>query len=247
VYCSDCGLVVEEYLIDHGPEWRAYDSEQASKRTRTGPGMTYRVHDKGLSTAAPKLHTKRLRWISMQSSEKTLAFALNEIDRMACALKLPNDIKEMTSVLYRKASKQNLIKGRSIEELVSAMLYIVCRQNGIPRTLKEISTVSRTSLKKIRKTYLHHLKRKMNIKLAPADPISYIPRFCSELGLNEAITQTAILILKQNEVAVSRMSSPVIIASAAIFRAAKGIKADDIAKVTEASKSSIEINAKKLI
>ncbi|MHC1610910.1 MAG: hypothetical protein ACXQTW_04840 [Candidatus Methanospirareceae archaeon] len=34
-----------------------------------------------------------------------------------------------------------MIKGRSVEELASAMLCITCRQYGVPRTLKEIAKV----------------------------------------------------------------------------------------------------------
>jgi transcription initiation factor TFIIB len=48
--CEDCGLVLDEQLIDQGPEWRAFDSEQGEKRARTGAPMTYTIHDKGLST-----------------------------------------------------------------------------------------------------------------------------------------------------------------------------------------------------
>ncbi len=219
LYCADCGMVIAENIVDLGPEWRAYDSEQASKRVRTGPGMSYRIHDKGLSTSTPKLPAgiKRLRWVNMGSSEKTLAFALIEIDRMACALKLPNDIKETTAVLYRKAAKRCLIKGRSIEELVSAMLYIICRQYGIPRTLKEIAAVSRSPLKKIRRSYLF-LLRKFELKIAPADPSHYVPRFCSELGLSERIREKAIEILKENKgKGAARGWAPIGTAAAAIY------------------------------
>jgi len=48
--CKDCGLVIDDELIDHGPEWRAFDSDQREKRARTGAPMTYTIHDKGLST-----------------------------------------------------------------------------------------------------------------------------------------------------------------------------------------------------
>jgi len=219
LYCADCGMVIAENLVDLGPEWRAYDSEQASKRVRTGPGMSYRIHDKGLSTPTPKLPSgiKRLRWVNMDSSEKTLAFALIEIDRMACALKLPNDIKEAASVLYRRAAKQNLIKGRSIEELVSAMLYIICRQYGVPRTLKEIAAVSRSPLKKIRRAYIF-LLRKFELKIAPADPSHYIPRFCSALGLREATRERAIEVIKENkETGSARGWAPIGTAAAAIY------------------------------
>ena len=100
LYCADCGVVIAENIVDLGPEWRSYDEDQAAKRIRTGPPMSYRIHDKGLGTPMPGLpaRTKRLRGISIDSSDKTLALALVEIDRMACALKLPNNIKEETSV-----------------------------------------------------------------------------------------------------------------------------------------------------
>lgn len=50
IICSCCGLVVEESLLDLGPEWRAFDHEQRDKRTRVGAPMTNTIHDKGLST-----------------------------------------------------------------------------------------------------------------------------------------------------------------------------------------------------
>jgi transcription initiation factor TFIIB len=220
LYCADCGVVIAESIVDPGPEWRAYDAEQASKKVRTGPPMSYRIHNKGLSTLTPRvlMRTKRLRgMISMDSSEKTLAFALIEIDRMACALKLPNDIREATSVLYRKAVKRNLIKGRSIEELVSAMLYISCRQFGVPRTLKEIAKVSRMPLKKIRRAYLFLLK-KLEIKLAPADPALYVPRFCSELGLSDVTRERVIEIIKKDKgTGTAKGWAPTGTAAAAIY------------------------------
>ena len=45
--CEDCGLVIDEQRIDHGPEWRAYDEKE---RERTGAPLTAARHDRGLST-----------------------------------------------------------------------------------------------------------------------------------------------------------------------------------------------------
>ena len=50
VTCANCGLVVDDNLVDMGPEWRAFDHEQRDKRTRVGAPITYTIHDKGLST-----------------------------------------------------------------------------------------------------------------------------------------------------------------------------------------------------
>ncbi|MDI6885696.1 MAG: TFIIB-type zinc ribbon-containing protein [archaeon] len=253
LYCADCGVVIAENIVDLGPEWRSYDEEQAAKRIRTGPPMSYRIHDKGLGTPTPGLpaRTKRLRGISIDSGDKTLALALVEIDRMACALKLPNNIKEETSVLYRKAMRHNLIKGRSIEELVSAMLYITCRQYEVPRTLKEIAEVSRSPLKKIRRAYIF-LLRKLKIKLAPANPARYIPRFCSKLGLSEEIREKATEILKDDEgTGVAKGWGPIGTAAAAIYIAAvlsgEKITEKEIAKVVGTTEITIRDRYKELV
>jgi len=246
-------MVLVEDIVDLGPEWRSYDEEQAAKRIRTGPPMSYRIHDKGLGTPMPGLpaRTKRLRGISIDSSDKTLALALVEIDRMACALKLPNNIKEETSVLYRKAMKKGLIKGRSIEELVSAMLYVTCRRYEVPRTLKEIAVVSRSPLKKIRRAYIFLLRR-LEIKLAPADPALYIPRFCSKLGLSEGIRERAIEILKDDKgTGVAKGWGPIGTASAAIYIAAmlsgEKITEKEIAKVAGTTEITIRDRYKELV
>ena len=65
LYCADCGVVLAEAMIDRGPEWRAYDAEQASKRVRTGPPSSFRIHDKGLSTAVPRAPAS---WTSMEQN-----------------------------------------------------------------------------------------------------------------------------------------------------------------------------------
>ena len=43
VICKDCGLVIEERMIDFSQEWREFDHDQADSRRRTGAPMTYSV------------------------------------------------------------------------------------------------------------------------------------------------------------------------------------------------------------
>lgn len=223
LFCGECGAVIEEGLSD---------------RWHIGAPMTYRIHDKGLSTLPPRgLYTwgwvpsmqkrtkrrllKRIWVTSFVTTERSLIYALSEIDRMACALKLPLDLREEAAILYRKAKNKNLIKGRSIEELVSAMLYITCRRSEVPRTVKEIAAVSRSPLKRIRRAYIFLLRR-FEIKLAPADPALYIPRFCSELGLSGTTREKAIEIIKENRgTGAARGWTPIETAAATIYIATK--------------------------
>lgn len=45
--CKNCGLVIDEQRLDHGPEWRTYDADE---RERTGAPLTVARHDRGIST-----------------------------------------------------------------------------------------------------------------------------------------------------------------------------------------------------
>lgn len=228
IFCADCGLVISENIVDLGPEWRAFDSEQMSRRARVGAPMTYRIHDKGLSTIVTwgsqgqgqRLKKWQQRTHIANTTERSFIFALSEIDRMACALRLPVNIREAASMLYRKAMKKRLIRGRSIEGITSALLYITCRQYGVPRTLEEVREISRVEQKEISRAY-RFLLRELNLKVSPASPVDFVPRFCSLLNLGGDIRSKAIEIIKKAaEAELTNGRGPIGIAAAAIYIAA---------------------------
>ncbi|HID24996.1 MAG TPA: transcription initiation factor IIB [Thermoplasmata archaeon] len=235
--CEDCGLVIDENFIDQGPEWRAFDSEQKEKRARVGAPLTYTIHDKGLSTVIgwknkdsygksiptrSRAQLYRLRkWQRRirvsNATERNLAVALSELDRMASAMGLPRNVRETAAMVYRKAVIKNLIRGRSIEGVAAAALYAACRQCGVPRTLDEIADASRVSRKEIGRTY-RFIARELGLKLMPTSPQDYISRFCSELKLSGDVQTKAIEILK--EAADKELTSgrgPTGVAAAAIY------------------------------
>ena len=146
--CNSCGLVVESNLMDEGPEWRAFDNEQMAKRARTGAPMTNRKHDGGLTTDIDFRNVdshgraissdKRSQWYRLRKwqnrirvsngIERNLAIALSELDRKSSNLSLPKSVREEASVIYRSAVKQDLIRGRSIDSVVSSSIYAACRR-----------------------------------------------------------------------------------------------------------------------
>ncbi|MFP4186038.1 MAG: transcription initiation factor IIB [Thermoplasmata archaeon] len=216
--CEDCGLVIDNQYIDEGPEWRAFDMKQEEKRARTGAPMTVMVHDKGLSTSIDssdkdsygrpisskkKAQIYRLRkWQRRirvsDSTERNLAYALTEMNRMASTMGLPKNIKETASLIYRKAVKKNLIRGRNIKRVVAASLYAACRKANVPRTLAEIAEANYSDRKEIGRTY-RFLSRELVLKLKPTKPQEYLSRFCSELDLSGKVQKMAKEIIDQAE------------------------------------------------
>lgn len=216
VYCQKCGSVIEENMVDFGPEWRAFDADQRAKRQRTGAPIKYTKPNKGLVTEIDRYNrdirgTKispqsqaqmyRLRKWHKRSSisssmERNLTIALSELDRIASALGLPGNVREASALLYRKAVEKGLIRGRLIESVVAAVLYTLCRQYGIPRTLDEISDVSGIPKKEIGRTY-RFIKKELFVKVPLTNPVHYVPRFASELGLSGEVQERAKEILDQ--------------------------------------------------
>jgi len=214
--CEDCGLVIDDDFIDHGPEWRAFDSDQREKRARTGAPMTYTIHDKGLSTMISwqnrdsygkciptrnRAQLYRLRKWQRRvrisgATERTLAIALSGLDRLASSMSLPRTVRETAAMIFRKAALKKLVRGRSIEGVTAASLYAACRQCNVPRTLDEISNTARISRKEIGRTY-RYISRELELKLMPTSPQDYIPRFCSALNLSADVQAKTLEILQE--------------------------------------------------
>jgi transcription initiation factor TFIIB len=238
--CEDCGLVVEEGSVDRGPEWRAFDAREKDEKSRVGAPTTNMMHDKGLSTnidwrdkdaygnalgAKQRKKMQRLRkwnerFRTRDSKERNLKQALGEIDRMASALGLPENVRETASVIYRRALDENLLPGRSIEGVSTAAVYAAARQAGVPRSLDEITDVSRVEKSEIARTY-RYVVRELGLEVKPADPESYVPRFVSDLELSEESERRARqLLANAKEQGVHSGKSPVGLAAAAVYAAA---------------------------
>jgi transcription initiation factor TFIIB len=237
--CRECGLVVEEDEIDRGPEWRAFDSAEKDEKSRVGAPTTKMMHDEGLSTnigwqdkdaygnslssrqrqKMQRLRTWNERFRTRDSKERNLKQALGEIDRMASALGLPESVRETASVIYRRALDADLLPGRSIEGVATASLYAAARQASTPRSLDEVSKVSRVGKDEIARTY-RYVVRELGLEIEPADPKSYLPRFVSELQLPDEVERRARELLDTAaEAGVHSGKSPVGLAAAAIYAA----------------------------
>ncbi len=237
VICESCGRILKEDIKDRGPEWRAFDQEQRDERSRGGAPMTYTIHDKGLSTKidwrnrdsrgkslSPEKRSRMYRLRKWQrrirvsdATERNLAFALSEMDRMSSQLGLPRNVREVAAMIYREAVQNKLIRGRSIEGVASAALYAGCRQTQMPRTLEEIAEVSRVEKKEIARSY-RFITRELDIHLPPTDPANYVSRFGSELDVSGEVRTKAIeLIRKAQDNKLTSGRGPTGIAGAALY------------------------------
>lgn len=270
VVCSDCGLVVEEKMIDYGQEWSAHSHEEWSTRTRTGPPRSFMIYDGGLSTvistanvdaqrrALPMKTKKRLyRMRIMQnrlrvgdSSNRGLAKALREIDRTCSVLGLPSIFKEQSAMIYRKARTKGLIMGRTIRSVVGGVIYAVCRSNGVPRTFNEVARACHADVKLIRRAY-SKVSRELHLAADLARPEDYVERFCSMLCLSQSVRPLALRYLATvTGPGEGQGKSPLGIAAAAIYIAARDsgelVTQKEVARVAGVSEVTLRGRVKEL-
>lgn len=231
--CAKCGLVLKEEMIDTGQEWRAFDTEQMSKRARGGAPLTFTKHDKGLTTEIGKglgelykvpakkraQYYRLTKWHKrlIKSKDRNLSFALSELQRIVSFLNLPRPIHERIARYYEEAVNKGLVRGRSIESVIAALTYAVSREFGSPRTLDEIAESSGVEKREIGRTY-RFIARELQVRILPADPMTFVPRFCSMLGLSDKVQAKAVEILrKAKKHDITSGKGPTGVAAAAIY------------------------------
>jgi transcription initiation factor TFIIB len=234
VLCNDCGLVIEEEMVDAGSD-SGGKFDKGEKKGRGGAPMSMQKFDKGLTTNVGEIsdiykldagQTRKFlrlkKWQERVSTsiERNLRLAMSELRRVASFLNLPSVVRDEASRVYNFVLQRGLVRGRSMESVIAACIYAACRSYNIPRTLDEIANASDVERKEIGRTY-RFIIRKLQIKVTPSSPKDYISRFASILHLSPKTQNDALKILKKAD--ISELTSgrgPAGIAAAALYVAA---------------------------
>jgi transcription initiation factor TFIIB len=234
IICNECGLIVEEKMVDTGQD-AGGQFDKSEKKGRGGAPISMQKFDKGLTTNVGEIsdiyrleagQTRKFlrlkKWQERVSTsiERNLRLAMAELRRVASFLNLPSVVRDEASRVYNYVLQRGLVRGRSMESVIAACIYAACRSYNIPRTLDEIAGASDVERKEIGRTY-RFIVRKLKIKVTPSSPKDYISRFSSILHLSPRTQNEALKILKKAD--ISELTSgrgPAGIAAAALYVAA---------------------------
>jgi transcription initiation factor TFIIB len=226
-------------VIDYGKDTHTY-SDSDTDQDRWGLPKSQLIHDGGLTTdidwrnqdysgrklspsmrrTMNRLRTQHQRTRIKDAIERNLVVALAELQRLASRMDLPLTIRTEAARFYRKAVDNKLVRGRSIEGVVAASLYLACRMLNQPRTLDEVGHHSRTGRKEIGRTY-RAIVKELKLQVPSAEPKGYVPRFCATLKLPAKASLESNRIIeacKRDNHAAGR--GPTGIAAAAVYLAA---------------------------
>ncbi|KAF3579790.1 hypothetical protein DY000_02028476 [Brassica cretica] len=137
-------------------------------------------------------------------------------------LGLVGTIKDRANEIFKRLEDQKSTRGRNQDALLAACLYISCRQEDKPRTIKEICSVANGATKKemgrakdfIVKTL--GLETGHSVEMGAIHAGDFMKRFCSNLGMSHQAVRAAEEAVKKSEEFDIRRS-PISIAAVVIY------------------------------
>ncbi|KAG2617783.1 hypothetical protein PVAP13_3NG183648 [Panicum virgatum] len=279
--CTECALVLEAHYIDEGSEWRSFaddgGGEDRDPSRVGGPNdpflsnaplvtrITYSGLPKmpsagenidGRGNALPRMQVN----VGGADHEQSLVEAFRAIADMADRLGLVATIRDGAKDVYKKLDEAKACpRGKKRDVFYAACLFVACRNDGKPRTYKELATVTRAgaSAKKeigrmttLIKKVLGEEAGQPVLDIGVVRAADYLRRFCSRLGMGNQEMRAAQEAARRLEAGLDVRRNPESIAAAISYMvlqragAAKTVK--DVSMATGVAEATIKEAHKEL-
>jgi len=213
VVCAQCGLVVSEFAVDVGPEWRTFEKE---KRVRTAPLKLVVKTDMAVKPEhgvqwrrLAKFHRETLH-----GYERRLAKIGGEIRRIRECAGLPQHVMEEAEALVKRYF--DAVAGFPPEVVAVAVLWTAAKAAGAPRPLEDFLKCSKAEERRVRRV-AWRLKEAMKQSRRPSIE-DYVKTLAARVNLPAPVVKAAVDILERNR-RVLAGKNPWVSAAAALWLA----------------------------
>ena len=269
--CTECALVLDAHYIDEGSEWRTFsddgDDRDPSRVGSTGDpfldaklstSITYSNKPNAKSSATGQNALPRTSAPLDNASDKALVDGFRGIADLADRLGLVATVRDQAKETFKKLDDAKACpRGRNRDAVYAACLYIACRNLGMPRTYKELASVTAqgAAARKDIGRVSTQIKRLLGDQEGPGPAVvrasDYLRRFCSRLGLGNQEVRNAGEAVRRLEEGLDVRRNPESIAAAIIYmvvqRAGAGRSVKDVSVVTGVAEGTIKEAHKDLI
>ncbi|KAK6295340.1 hypothetical protein J4Q44_G00345660 [Coregonus suidteri] len=148
---------------------------------------------------APVLGTGFHTSLGKESRAQTLQNGKRQIHNLGSQLQLNQHCLDTAFNFFKMVVSKHLTRGRKMAHVIAACLYLVCRTEGTPHMLLDLSDLLQVNVYILGKTFLL-LARELCINSPAIDPCLYIPRFAHMLEFGEKtheVSMTALRLLQR--------------------------------------------------
>ncbi|XP_057679278.1 BRF1 RNA polymerase III transcription initiation factor subunit b [Corythoichthys intestinalis] len=170
--CTGCGSVLEDNIIVSEVQFvegsGGVSSAVGQFVSTDGPAKT------------PLLGTGFHTNVGKESRAQTLQNGRRQIHHLGNQLQLNQHCLDTAFNFFKMVVSRHLTRGRKTEHVIAACLYLVCRTEGTPHMLLDLSDLLQVNVYILGKTFLL-LARELCINAPAIDPCMLIPRFAHML------------------------------------------------------------------
>uniref|UniRef100_A0A3B4ZBL5 B-related factor 1 n=1 Tax=Stegastes partitus TaxID=144197 RepID=A0A3B4ZBL5_9TELE len=189
--CTGCGSVLEDNIIVSEVQF-----VEGSGGVSSAVGQFVSADG---PVKAPLLGSGFHTSVGKESRAQTLQSGKRQIQQLGSQLQLNQHCLDTAFNFFKLVVSKHLTRGRKTEHVIAACLYLVCRTEGTPHMLLDLSDLLQVNVYILGKTFLL-LARELCINAPAIDPCLYIPRFAHmlEFGLKtHEVSMTALRLVQR--------------------------------------------------
>ncbi|XP_042358819.1 BRF1 RNA polymerase III transcription initiation factor subunit b isoform X2 [Plectropomus leopardus] len=189
--CTSCGSVLEDNIIVSEVQF-----VEGSGGVSSAVGQFVSADG---PVKAPLLGSGFHTSVGKESRAQTLQGGKRQIQQLGSQLQLDQHCLDTAFNFFKMVVSKHLTRGRKTEHVIAACLYLVCRTEGTPHMLLDLSDLLQVNVYILGKTFLL-LARELCINAPAIDPCLYIPRFAHmlEFGVKtHEVSMTALRLVQR--------------------------------------------------
>ncbi|XP_068610259.1 BRF1 RNA polymerase III transcription initiation factor subunit b [Brachionichthys hirsutus] len=189
--CTGCGSVLEDNIIVSEIQF-----VEGSGGVSSAVGQFVSADG---PAKAPLIGSGYHTSVGKESRAQTLQSGKRQIQQLGSQLQLNQHCLDTAFNFFKMVVSKHLTRGRKSEHVIAACLYLVCRTEGTPHMLLDLSDLLQVNVYILGKTFLL-LARELCINAPAIDPCLYIPRFAHmlEFGLKtHEVSMTALRLVQR--------------------------------------------------
>jgi transcription initiation factor TFIIB len=229
--CTACGLVVGRDLALTESRFGEFSSKRGniSIAPLNHVGQTF-IDRRNVDSRGKKIETADSMYImrrldfqaSADNSDRSFKRAMEEISRISERLGIGSTVQREALSIYSKASSKGLIRGRSVDGICTAAIYVACRKLSVPRLLQDIIEVASHEDRKHIAPYSKLLFRELAIHVEQLSAAEYVDYVARNARISSRTQRSALSLLSIIEKSPKLSGKrPISIAAAALYLASK--------------------------
>ncbi|XP_038074218.1 transcription factor IIIB 90 kDa subunit-like [Patiria miniata] len=184
--CVNCGSVIEDNFIVSEVNFAENSIGGTSVIGQFVPTEGGKSHS--LGSGFRHGFGKESRAITLQTGK-------GKINALGGQLQLNQHCLDTAYNFFKMAVSKKLTRGRKTSHIVAACLYLVCRTEGTPHMLLDLSDLLQVNVYVLGKTYLK-LSQELHINVPAIDPCLYIHRFAHKLEFTDKTHEVSMTALR---------------------------------------------------